>query len=266
MKVAYELSDSGRAAALSGVYGEQADRIFAKLFKLEGFLWPEFFFGMIVRIQGEGILAGLLGPGGSLQGYMWCQEFAQGIPSSVQESENTLAEAERELSDAEREEQRKSQQFQLCPHCRAPFMVDQRNCGAFVCGRDAHGGIGGAQVHGVYGCNQQFNVDQAAQYLPDVTILEPLHRRRDDLQSQMRVHQGGAFLWERATSFPLPILDVVSSRDMAGESFADAISANLADRAPTSRCAAIVQQLKKGESFLRQLRLLPGLVQVRVHL
>ena len=266
-KVAQELAYTDHSIGLSGTYGEFADRIFSNLFALDGYQWAEFFFGIILYLQGPGTLAEILGSG-CLRGRLWCQKWIEGIPTAIRDSKNALADAERALAEAEREEQRKTRELRLCPHCRSPFMVDRLNCGTFYCGRDAHGiqgnpAVGGVQVGGVYGCNRAFTHDRSLPYSPDSEILDPLRKRLDELNLRLQQHEDGASLWERAASFQLPILDVRADRTSRAGSPIAPFSAVFSERAPESTTKAVLELLSMGVTYGNQFRILPEMVQVR---
>ena len=81
----------------------------------------------------------LLSMDGPLHGLSWCQQWRDGAPVFRADTQADLEAAERALNTAVQEEERKSREFLLCPNCRNPFIIDQRNCGQFTCGQDAHG-------------------------------------------------------------------------------------------------------------------------------
>ena len=84
-------------------------------------------------------MSSLLGTDGPLHGLGWCKQWVDGAPVFRADTQADLEAAERALNDAVQEEERKSRDFLLCPNCRNPFIIDQRNCGQFTCGQDAHG-------------------------------------------------------------------------------------------------------------------------------
>jgi hypothetical protein len=136
-KVAFELASQREASALSGAYGRDCHAIFERI--MSSCYWKLFFFFTIMRLRGEGTMASLLGTDGPLHGLSWCQQWVDGAPVFRANTQADLEAAERALNIAVQEEERKSREFLLCPNCRNPFIIDQRNCGQFVCGQDAHG-------------------------------------------------------------------------------------------------------------------------------
>ena len=166
-KVAHEISMDGSAVVFAGAYSEEASSLFEELMSISHLKWPEFFVGIILRKSSEATVASALGQNGQLSHMVWCQEWIRGMPAQLDAVAQTLKEAADALAEAVEEEERKSRDQRLCPHCRCVFTVLQRNCGAFVCGRDFHGG----QEQTGHGCGQTLQLDAAPYYAPDEASL-----------------------------------------------------------------------------------------------
>jgi len=111
--------------------------------------------------------------------FAFCELFVCGLPSTQDQRAEGLCIAERVLAEATNKRERKRREWQLCPHCQQPFIVDQMNCGQFTCGQDFHG----TNNRG-HGCGETFNAGTAGYYMLDQAIIQPLQSRVNVLASQ----------------------------------------------------------------------------------
>jgi len=135
-KVATELALTGTASALADeTYGNEGHKLLDLVMSIQGCCFDTFFFSRIIQARGQGAMAALLGPEGPLHQLSWCQPWIDGGPTAGAEARTSLQCAEQALAEAEAEESRKAREIRLCPSCGCQFIVDQRRCGIFVCGR-----------------------------------------------------------------------------------------------------------------------------------
>jgi len=132
------------------------------------------------------------------------------------------------------------QHYRACPHCRGLFGVDQRNCGQFTCGRDAHevgGGpaVGGQAVRETFGCGQTFSIDQSLpynqsrQHTEDQAALQQLSGDYERKKYIFDEFNNGAALRMRATQFDVPSMSFHVRRELLDGIFP---SINLIDSMP----------------------------------
>ncbi len=259
-KVAHDLASTGQSVALSGIYFEATSRLFEGLMSNNCLHWDDFFFGTILRIRGEGTLAELLKHDGALGSFEWCREWANGAPALVHCVENQLAAAERDLAEATAEEERKVQEFRLCPHCAQEFAIGARNCGVFVCGRDYH-----SQIQ-AFGCGQQFQVDTAPRYVSNDQYLTPLRERIQEERARLQTNLEGAALWKRAREFTTPVLDFFALKTTTLEPLlptAYIIPPHEPPKDDTN--LSLFRLLERSSSLLSKLKVLPDLIEVRTN-
>ena len=267
-KVAEELSTESRSLALEGSNAVFAERILNQV--MHQFRWADLFFKMIMMLGGEGHLANLLSDEGPLNNFQWCQQLVQGLPSHQGDAEMQLRRAENALREAQNDEETKVRQFRRCPHCNQMFEVDQRNCGAFQCGQDAHGingapAIGGVAVRRVYGCGRNFQLEQSIPYATDEARLEPLRKEVRAHRISFEASNQGAALWARAKllnippmSFQLRIEEGPSmAKNFFSTSLIDHLSQNT-ERENIFRLATILDQLPG----LEHVSCLPDMIEV----
>jgi hypothetical protein len=259
-KVAHDLASTGQSVALSGIYFEATSRLFEGLMSDNCMHWLDFFFGTILRIRGEGTLAELLKHDGALGSFEWCREWANGAPALVHCVENQLATAERDLAEATAEEERKVQEFRLCPHCAQEFAIGARNCGIFVCGRDYH------SRDKALGCGQQFQVDTAPRYVSNDQYLTPLRERIQEERARLQTNLEGAALWKRAREFTTPVLDFFALKTTTLEPLlptAYIIPPHEPPKDDTN--LSLFRLLERSSSLLSKLKVLPDLIEVRTN-
>jgi hypothetical protein len=209
-------------------------------------------------------MAALLNPDEALHRLSWCTPWIDGGPALKSGTQSALERAEQELGEAILEEERKVHEFRLCPHCGKQFIVGALNCGSFRCGRDADGGVGGAEVNGIYGCGQQFSIDQAARYVADESVLGPLRTKIDELRTGLDRCEKGASLWERARNMEVPILSFRIDKGSSGQQIvptASILNQLRGDQSNTGT-ASLLQRLRDGSDFVFQQRVLPDLIEV----
>ena len=125
------------------------------------------------------------------------------MPSLEQGFEVKLKNAQNDLSDAEFQEERKSQEFRLCPNCQHPFGILQRNCGMMVCGSSFRG----------TGCGTRFHVDKTRHYTPNDNILRPLRVAVSQEQINLQKYQKNQDVYNLTKSFPVPYLQFKATRE-----------------------------------------------------
>ena len=154
------------------------------------------------------------------------------------------------------------------------FQVDQRNCGQFYCGRDAHGvgghpAIGGAATRDTYGCGrgftlgQELSYEQSNQYHDDQAALR---QQRDELARKQRAFDEfneGAELWKRAKQFEAPCMSFAVHKNLQVDSLLP--SANLVDYMPenegnpgTSLLVRVINRLP----MIEHVSYLPDMIEV----
>lgn len=263
-KVAHEFATTSSCTVLNGPYSVLASEVLEATMSQSGCLWQEYFLHTVVRVRGEGNLLILLGNGGPLQRFDWCQPWVEGLPSNVSGRERELKDAEDALAEAVQEEDRKSHQLRHCPHCTSLFSVLEHNCGQFVCGRDAHGDIGAGRV---YGCGGGFALNESRPYSPDETILAPMRRNLAEKQREMEACNAHASRFDRVRAMEVPIMLFNMGNSEGGETLAPVC--NLLDaleKASDSNLpswANVFRILTRESAKLSRYRLLPDLIEVR---
>jgi hypothetical protein len=273
-KVAQELAQQPEAAALSGHGSELGMTLLNQIMAIQSVRFRELLFALIVHHGGgESSLAALLRYGGQLHGVSWCRSLQNGIPSSRGSFEAALSTAQSTLREAEAEEQRKSREVRICPHCGEHFMVDARNCGSFVCGRDAHGvdngmpAVGGRAVAQTYGCGRAFPLDEAGHYRVDDTHLRRLRADVAGKAADFRSFEASESNWNEMLAFEVPTLLFSIRQDQVGVAPVPAAfiapENNLLDHQ-----SRLLQCLLDGRRFVDQqvLSILPDLIEVRLWL
>jgi len=228
--------------------------------------WANFFFHTIIKLRGEGTLSILFSSGGALHDMSWCQDWIHGSPKLTTEIQNDLAQAERALADALQEEDKKAREIRVCPNCGNHFIVDAVNCGAFVCGQDAHGGIAGAQIAGGLGCGRQFNINDAPRYIIDEKRLATLRTNLTNAQTDVQKCEAGADLWESAKKdLCIPFYRFQIERGTAGQSiFPIAVVGDHHHHDPAyATVESFLRRLQQGSDFLPRQNALPDFIEVR---
>ena len=272
-KIADELSASSEASALRGI-GSHSAHCLLDIIMTTHTSWSQLFFSVILRKRGEGHMSDLLSDGGALNRFEWCSQWKRGISSLNRNIVVELRDAMRLLQETERDITRFSQQYGACPHCRGLFQVDQRNCGQFICGRDAHGvgghpAIGGAATRDTYGCGrgftlgQELSYEQSNQYHDDQAALR---QQRDELARKQRAFDEfneGAELWKRAKQFEAPCMSFAVHKNLQVDSLLP--SANLVDYMPenegnpgTSLLVRVINRLP----MIEHVSYLPDMIEV----
>ena len=203
------LSKASQASAFREHNSQEATRVMCSVMVMPK--WAEFFFSIILRLRGEGHLASLLSEGGALNRFEWCERWKQGMSSQRHGIAQELREAERSLQQTEEDVAQFPQQYRACPHCRGVFGIDQMNCGQFVCGRDAHGVIGGT-ARETFGCGQAFTLNQSLpysqsnQYREDQADLQRLREVLEEKRIAFVEFNRSAELWKKAKEFDVPCM------------------------------------------------------------
>jgi hypothetical protein len=263
-KLAQEISANLSTVAFSGAYSRDAKHLFCEIMSLPTTAWQDFFISTILRLRGDGTLMKVLEERGPLCDMACFAQWSRAMWTTEQDSGDALRLAETSLAEATAEEERKAREMRCCPHCRQPFIVDQANCGQFICGRDAHLWHGQAQVAGTvvrdtYGCGQNFSLSNATNYVVDEAVLGPL---RDQIaRERSRLELCGS-LWKRARSFVVPPLLHHVQNDCSGQCMlpCSSLISSLADEDKTTR--DLVKVLWNGAALSSLVSLLPDLIEV----
>jgi hypothetical protein len=262
-KIAQELAATSQSPALGGVDSDVTESILANV--MNSHKWSEFFFSTLLRLRGKGHLAVLLNRGGSLHKFDWASLWKVGVVSLCHSITNDLTLARDSLQQSRHDIAQFSQHYRACPYCHGAFGVDQRNCGQFTCGRDAHGvngqpAIGGRAVRETHGCGRGFSINQALPYYQSRRYLEDdlpaLQRLEEDLAHKERAFNEfneSTELWQRAEQFQITHFSFhVRRRGTNDEVFP---SASLTDQAGQSE----VEVDPEVQMLVRILDQLPGL-------
>lgn len=261
-KVAHEISVDDRAVVFSGVHADEATALFEAVMSMSHVKWQELFFSVILRVGGEGTLASALAHG-QLNQMDWCQKWCQALPSQMEAVTQSLKEAEDALAEALDEEDRKMRELRLCPNCRQPFGVLERNCGTFVCGRDFHGGQGQAG----HGCGQTFQLDAAQPYTHDESLLAPLRATVAAEQAKFREHEHAVSLWDAAIEMQVPVVSFSVERRVSQRSLLPCSSfLSAGDTEVDSDVVPLVEVLLMGSRRAPHFSLLPDLIEVRMRI
>lgn len=192
---------SEEGSALQEPYDAICRPILDQIMTIPKVRFVDFFFSRVLHHHGEGQLMQMLGTDGPLQDLPWCVGIRSGMPTAVADKQLSLRNAEAALQEAIGDEERRAREQKLCPHCARPFEVLARNCGAFVCGRDAHDAIG---AEGAYGCGANFQVDTAPNYRVDEGRLAPLRQEVNAQRTRMASARSGEMSWKKAREFIIP--------------------------------------------------------------
>ena len=270
-KVAYELAISSEATALYGTNAEKGHAVLGKIMTTGGSKWQEYLFSSIIRIRGEGQLISLLSDEGALHVY-WARPWLQGLPSARHGCEASLQKAEDELNKAFSEEDKKTREYRHCPNpdCARLFGVDNKGCGRFICGRDAHTTneaptIGGQGVKDTYGCGVEFDIQHATPYSPNKTILNPLKKVVEEETCRLQENRKYSPLWNGLTEFNVPPLicrieNVVSLPPLLPTSF---FLKALSDDSSSNE---LLQCLVKERENFKHFQMLPTFIEVSVYI
>lgn len=213
-KIAQELATASHAHALNGIGSDAILHILDNI--MRSHRWAEFFFSILIRLRGKGHLTMLLSPSGSLGTLGWCAQWKHGVVALQANVMHELTTAQDSLQQSQRDVERFRQEYRACPHCRGAFGVDQRNCGQFICGRDAHGfndqaAIGGQAVRATHGCGMGFSIDQALPYIQsrqyieeDLPALQRLREILEEKENSFNEFNTSTELWWRAERFSIP--------------------------------------------------------------
>ena len=213
-KIAVELASSSQAHALTGIGSAITVRVLDAV--MRSHRWSEFFFSILLRLRGKGHIAMLLERGGALASFAWATAWKQGAIPACRNITQELTKARDSLRQSQKGVAHFKQVYRACPHCRGAFGVDQRNCGQFTCGRDAHGingrpAIGGQAVQEIHGCGASFSLDRALPYIQSRQYIEedqPAIRRLkevlDNKETAFNDFNESTELWKRAEQFNFP--------------------------------------------------------------
>ena len=259
----------GLGCVLNGVHGRQASHFVESLMQSCTTTWQQFFVSRIVALRGEGTLASCLGENGVLVQFQWASAWSVGIPGAEPAALDRLNVAERERSETVADEERKAREFVLCPHCRQPFVVDQANCGQFVCGSDAHSLQGRPQLNGVvvndvYGCGERFSLSNAVPYCIDREAIRLREERVAEEREALNICHSSQQLWRSATEYQIPFLPRFATNVVSSESILPTIC--LIDSGDHARHNTDMKLLKaywKARDMAAKLEILPDLVEVR---
>jgi hypothetical protein len=272
-KVTDELVKNSQAAALFGLGSEAATQIFE--ITMGSHKWQEFFFSALLKLRGRGHLGVLLSQGGALSRFDWCSQWKQGVVSVRQDIMQDLTLARDNLQQTERDVAHLSRMYQACPYCRGAFGVDQRNCGQFICGRDAHDvngapSIGGQAVGETHGCGRGFSLGQAlpyeqsSRYTDDQTALQRLRQDLAEKGALFNAFNESAELWQRAEQFHLPSMKFYVQ---GGENNGVFPCANLVDKIPQLQIESpgvkLLLNVLNQLPALEHIAYLPDLIEVR---
>lgn len=218
-KLSYEVA-VGAPCVLTGVHRVQANLFLEGLMNTPNADWSTFFMSRIIALRGEGTLISCLREDGVLGQSQWAASWRVCIPGPDSSAAVTLQEAEKNLVETIVEEERKAREFVLCPHCRQPFIVDQANCGQFVCGSDAHTLQGRPQLNGVlvnevYGCGRNFSIGNALPYCTDQHAVARCETEVAQAREALTIYHN---LWTRAKNFETPIFPQFASESLVSES------------------------------------------------
>ena len=166
----------------------------------------------IERVGGLSKVKELVHQGGRLHNRIWAMHWYGGLAELTSALEGDLRVAELNLRRAEREEQEKSRDIRLCPHCNRQFLIDQENCGQFICGRhDTHI----TPRNNNHGCGFQFTSHQAAFYQIDQERLQRLRETFECCNQKFKEHSTMNQLWDCLNKTSLPY--VLSKLDLSTE-------------------------------------------------
>jgi len=273
-KIAEELSTESQASALCGIGSHSAIRVL-DIIMGGSHKWTELFFSVILRLRGEGHLASLLGDGGALNSFEWCKQWMQGISSLHHDILADLTEARGSLQQAREDAEYFSRQYRACPHCRGLFGVDQRNCGQFECGRDAHGvnggpAVGGQAIRETFGCGRTFTLDQALpyeqsnQHTEDHAALQELREGFETKQQLFNDFNKSAKLWERAEQFKAPCISFHVQREHVDGLFPCTNLVDLMPKGASNPGAKLLISILKHLPTLEHLSYLPDMIELYV--
>lgn len=267
LKAAHEAACLGSIQVFNGVYSEDAHAFFCHLMTGRP-VWQRFFMNSILRFRGEGALFNALQTRGNLQGLDWCQQWTIGLPSANDHAILQLQAAENDFAETTAQEEEKARQHLLCPHCRQPFIVDQRNCGMFRCGSDAHllGGrpqVGGAVVGEGHGCGREFGLSTALRYTVDRALLDEKRRHVEDHRKHVEACKDASGLLTDAQQMFIPVFQI-RIEPCSSESLLPAHYLLLAMESESDEKLRDLLALLVGASQLAdRLRCLPDLIEVR---
>lgn len=267
-KIAQELAVASQSPALGGLSSDVAECILDNT--MYSHKWAEFFFSTLLRLRGKGHLAVLLNRNGALHNFDWTSRWKVGVVSLRHNITNDLTHARDSFLQSRRDIAQFSQQYRACPFCKGAFGVDQRNCGQFTCGRDAHGvngqpAIGGRAIRETHGCGRNFTLDQALPYNQSRRYIEDdlpaLRSLEEDLAQKERAFNAfnqSTELWQSAEQFHITRLSFhVRSRGINAEVFPNA---NLIDYVSGEQPE--VETDPEIQMLVRILDQLPGLDQI----
>ena len=239
-KISQELAIASQAHALNGIGSDVSLHILDNIMKSHR--WAEFFFSILISLRGKGHLATLLSANGALGTFDWCARWTHGVVALQANIMRELTNAQESLQKSQRDMERFRHEYRACPHCRGSFGVDQRNCGQFICGRDAHGinghaAIGGQAVRDTHGCGRGFSIDQALPYIQsrqytqeDLPALQRLREVLEEKENAFNEFNTSTELWRNAENFSIPYY----SFDVHSQALNEAVfpKANLVDFVP----------------------------------
>ena len=272
-KMAIELASSSQAYAFSGIGSNTASCILEILMKSHR--WSEFFFAILIRLRGKGHIAVLLQNGGKLAPFAWAISWKQGVVSVCRNVTNELTTARDSLQQSQRDVAQFMQQYRACPRCRGAFGVDQRNCGQFICGRDAHGirgrpAIGGQAVQETHGCGSNFTLDQALPYVQsrqyineDQPAIQRLEEELEQKETAFNEFNESTELWRKAEEFKIPFSSFHVHRQadttvFRSASLTDSASEGQAGHETMNGLVRIIDQLPG----LKHISYLPDMIEV----
>ena len=201
LKVSHEIAHDIPVTALNGFHSKIGKTELNKAMSKVGM--KNIFMLNIMRQTGQSKLFSQLKRGGVLYGLEWTREWSGGLPSARNDVIKKLAKAESELQAAVVEEEWKAREFRLCPHCKQPFIILERNCGQFVCGRAS---TDTTPINGPNGCGKGFQESNALYYKIDKMILGPLCEVVDRERQILEKYYKMSKVWDQLKSESLPIL------------------------------------------------------------
>jgi len=210
-------------------------------------------------------LIGLL-DNGFLNQIPWTKDWVEVVSikeETRQEMVRTLKRSEVVLKDAIHEEERKCLDTLKCPQCQQSFIVDQRKCGSFVCGRDSDSSentpqIGGQNITGVYGCGFNFSIASAARYEKDESLLEPLRIKVQEEMKKLSIVREKQQIWKQLENFELPYLTCKLVRDT--EDCQPILPTSFFSNIDSADCG-LIWYLMMHRLDLEQFKILPDLIE-----